>query len=97
MHIVTYTLLLPKGPPLIVGLALPVAIQRATLPVLTRAPVMSVSNKVVVTAPMSVVAATASLATMLMGDCISVVAPVPHAAAPVRVFQSAGATLIARV
>ena len=60
--------MVPKGPPAIVGLTVPVANQRRTRPVLARCPVMSVSNKVEVTEPTSVVGATASAVTMSMGD-----------------------------
>ena len=62
---------------MIVGLAFPVLIQRRTRPVLTRAPVMLASNRVVVRAPMSVVGVTTEEVTMSMGDC-EVPAAVPE-------------------
>ena len=65
-NIVTYTLVV-KGPPVIVG-ADPRAIKRRTRPVLARTPLRSVSNRVVVTAPMSAAATTVLAATILIGD-----------------------------
>ena len=61
-------MLVTKGPPVIVGLTVPVANQRRTRPVFARCPVMSLSNRVEVTDPTSAVGTTASAATMLMGD-----------------------------
>ena len=91
-HIVTYTLLAAKGPPVIVGMArMPSseAIQRRTRPVLTRTPLMSVSNRVEVTAPGSAAATVVVAATMLMGDWRL---PVSHTAAPASVFHIGGLT-----